>query len=229
MHSSFKLAADCVERSATSLLLSRTPSALYDQAAILTHRCTLHGLDHPITMTIVLRDNELLRATQISTNRPPFVRWGIWRFSPKPFWIWKHIHVHKVHVYEVYAHEVHAYELHAHKVHAHEVHACEVHAYEVHAHAYEVHAHEVASASLYSPCLSQHQANVVDASERVRVLGAQYLLISSERLRVHRFGLFILALSLQHRATAVVTKSESRRKGIVDNGISASRLSPNLA
>src|ERR1700733_12614296 len=34
--------------------------------------------------------------------------------SPKPFWIWKHIHVHKV-----YAHEVHAYELHAHKVHTH--------------------------------------------------------------------------------------------------------------
>ena len=98
--------------------------------------------------------------------------------------------------------------------------------HEVYAHAYEVHAHEVASASLYSPCLSQHQANVVDASERVRVLWAQYLLISSERLRVHRFGLFILALSLQHRATAVVTKSESRRKGIVDNGISASRLSP---
>jgi hypothetical protein len=28
--------------------------------------------------------------------------------SPKPFWIWKHIHVHKIHVYEVYAHEVHA-------------------------------------------------------------------------------------------------------------------------
>ncbi len=41
--------------------------------------------------------------------------------SPRPFWIWKHIHVHKVHVYEVYAHEVHAYE-----VHAHEVHACEM-------------------------------------------------------------------------------------------------------
>jgi hypothetical protein len=40
--------------------------------------------------------------------------------SPKPFWIWKLIHVLKVHVYEVYAHEVHA----------HEVHACEVHAYE---------------------------------------------------------------------------------------------------
>src|SRR5271154_930724 len=34
--------------------------------------------------------------TQIPTSRPPFVRWGIWRFSPKPFWIWKHIHVHKV-------------------------------------------------------------------------------------------------------------------------------------
>ena len=116
MHASFKLAVDCVERSATSLLLFRTPSALYDQAAILTRRCTLHGLDHLITTTIVLRDNELLRAIQISTNRPPFVRWGIWRFSPKPFWIWKHIHVHKVQVYEVYAHEVHAYELHAHKV-----------------------------------------------------------------------------------------------------------------
>jgi hypothetical protein len=35
---------------------------------------------------------------------------------PKAFWIWKHIHVHKLHVYEVYAHEVHAYELHVHKV-----------------------------------------------------------------------------------------------------------------
>src|SRR5438270_4688876 len=69
--------------------------------------------------------------TRISTSRPSFVRWGIWRFSPKPFLIWKHIHVHKVHVYEVYAHEVHevhAYELHAHKVHTHEVHAREVHA-----------------------------------------------------------------------------------------------------
>ena len=41
--------------------------------------------------------------------------------SPKPFWIWKHIHVHKVHVYEVYAHEVHAYEVHAREVHTHEV------------------------------------------------------------------------------------------------------------
>src|SRR5437868_184061 len=61
MSSSFKqLAADCVERSATSLLLSRTPSVLYDTP--------LHtpGLDHLITTTIVLRDNELLRATQIS-------------------------------------------------------------------------------------------------------------------------------------------------------------------
>ena len=47
---------------------------------------------------------------------------------PKPSWIWKHIHVHKVHVHEVYAHEVHAYELHAHKVHTHEVQAREVHA-----------------------------------------------------------------------------------------------------
>ena len=75
----------------------------------------------------------------------------------------------------------------------------------------------------------QHQANVVDAGERVRVLWPQYLLISSERLPVHRFGLFILALSLQHRAKAVITTSKSRRKGIVDNGISASRLSPNLA
>jgi hypothetical protein len=28
--------------------------------------------------------------------------------SPKPFWIWKHIHVHKVHVYEVYPREVRA-------------------------------------------------------------------------------------------------------------------------
>ena len=69
----------------------------------------------------------------------------------KPFWIWKHIRVHKVHVYEMYAHEVHAYEVHAHKAHAREVHAREVHAYEVHArevhaceaHAYEVHARKV--------------------------------------------------------------------------------------
>ena len=53
------------------------------------------------------------------------------RIFPKAFWIWKHIHVHKVHVYEVYAHEVHAYEVHAREVHAHEVHACEMHAYEV--------------------------------------------------------------------------------------------------
>jgi|ERR1700722_6284391 hypothetical protein len=44
MHSSFKqLAADCVERSATSLLLSPTPSVLYDQVAILKRRYTLHG------------------------------------------------------------------------------------------------------------------------------------------------------------------------------------------
>jgi hypothetical protein len=42
---------------------------------------------------------------------------------------------------------------------------------------------------------------------QLRVLWPQYLLISSERLPVHRFGLFILALSLQHRAKAVVTKS----------------------
>jgi hypothetical protein len=63
------------------------------------------------------------KTTRISTNRPPFVRWGIWRSSPKPFWIWKHIHVHKVHVYEVYAREVHAYELHAREVHAPEIHA----------------------------------------------------------------------------------------------------------
>ena len=43
--------------------------------------------------------------------------------SSKPFWIWKHIHVHKIHVYEVYAHEVHAHEVHACEVHVHEVHA----------------------------------------------------------------------------------------------------------
>ena len=63
---------------------------------------------------------------------------------PKPFWVWRHIHVHKVHVYEVYAHEVHAYELHAREVHAREVHACEMNAHEVHAcemHVYEVHTH----------------------------------------------------------------------------------------
>ena len=41
--------------------------------------------------------------------------------SPKPFWIWKHIHVHKVHVYEVYAHEVRAHEINAHEVHASEM------------------------------------------------------------------------------------------------------------
>src|ERR1700756_5617856 len=71
--------------------------------------------------------------------------------SPRPFWIWKHIHVHKVHVYEVYAHEVHAYEVYAFEVHAcevhiHEAHACEIHAREVYArevHAYEVYAYEV--------------------------------------------------------------------------------------
>jgi hypothetical protein len=57
-------------------------------------------------------NNTLDTKRRFSTNRPPFVKWGIWRFSPKLFWIWKHIHVHKVHVYEGYAHEVHAYEVH---------------------------------------------------------------------------------------------------------------------
>jgi hypothetical protein len=39
--------------------------------------------------------------------------------KPKPFWIWKHIHVHKVHVYEAYAHELHAHEVYACEKHAH--------------------------------------------------------------------------------------------------------------
>ena len=59
MHSSLKqLAADCVERSATSLYC-------------MTRRYTLHGLDHLITTTIVLRDNELPRATQIFS----YIQW----------------------------------------------------------------------------------------------------------------------------------------------------------
>src|SRR5271154_2508652 len=55
-------------------------------------------------------------------------------FPPKPFWIWKHVHVHKVHINEVYAHEVHTHEMHACEVHACEVHAHEVYAREMHAH-----------------------------------------------------------------------------------------------
>jgi hypothetical protein len=45
---------------------------------------------------------------------------------PKPFWIWKHIHVHKVRVYEVCAHEVHAYEIYAYEIHALEMHVRKV-------------------------------------------------------------------------------------------------------
>jgi hypothetical protein len=77
-----------------------------------------------------------LKSQQIAT----VCRVGDLEVFPRPFWIWKHIHVHKVHVYKVYAHEVHAYELHAHMVHACEMHVYEVHTHEVHV--YEVHAHE---------------------------------------------------------------------------------------
>jgi hypothetical protein len=84
-----------------------------------------------------------LKSQQIAT----VCKVGDLEVFPKPFWIWKHIHAHKVHVYEVYAHEVRAYELHAHKVHTHEVHAREVHAHEMHAR--EMYAHEVYACGIH--------------------------------------------------------------------------------
>ena len=53
-------------------------------------------------------------ATQISTNRPRFVRWGIIKY-----------------VYEVHAHETHARDMHDYEMHDHEVHALEMHARKV--------------------------------------------------------------------------------------------------
>jgi hypothetical protein len=78
-----------------------------------------------------------LSQTQISINRPPFIRWGIWRF-PQSLFGFGNIHVHKVHT-----HEVHAREMHAHEMHACEMYVCEGHTHEMHAHemhVYEVHA-----------------------------------------------------------------------------------------
>jgi hypothetical protein len=94
------------------------------------------GTFYLLAQKLVFHNSDLSKSTT-------FCKMGDLEVSPKPFWIWKHIHVHKIHVYEVYAHEVHTYELYAHKVHTHEVHAGEVHAYEMHAyemHAYEMHA-----------------------------------------------------------------------------------------
>jgi hypothetical protein len=64
-----------------------------------------------------------------------------------PFWIWKHIHIHKVHVYEMHAREMHAHEVHAYEVHAHKIDARKVHAHEIHAH--EVHASEMIVSGLH--------------------------------------------------------------------------------
>jgi hypothetical protein len=127
--------------------------------------------------------------TRISTNRPPFVRVGIWRFSPKPFWIWKHIHVHKVHVYEVYAHEVHAYELHAHEVHTHDVHAREVHAREIHAH--DVHASEM----------------IVSGLHRHR----RYRRFLPTRVWLVRVGTLPASMGAKYRHMILVTSPRSRR------------------
>ena len=87
------------------------------------------GTFHLLAQKLVFCNSDLDKSTTVC-------KVGDLEVSPRPFWIWKHIHVHKVHVYGVYAHEVHAYE-----VHAHEVHACEMHVYEIHTH--EMHAHEV--------------------------------------------------------------------------------------
>jgi hypothetical protein len=61
--------------------------------------------------------------------------------KPKPFWIWKHIHIHKVHVYEAYAYELHAHEVYACEKHVHDMHVREVHARKVHTR--EMYAHEL--------------------------------------------------------------------------------------
>jgi hypothetical protein len=50
---------------------------------------------------LVFHNSDLSKSTTV-------YKMGDLEGSPKSFWIWKHIHVHKEHVYEVYAHEVHA-------------------------------------------------------------------------------------------------------------------------
>ena len=82
-------------------------------------------------------------------KRGLFVRRGTWEYSPKPFWIWNHIHVHKVYVCEVFAHEVHTYEMYASGEHAREIHATRctpmrstLHSHEGTAYVREVQAHE---------------------------------------------------------------------------------------
>jgi hypothetical protein len=105
-----------------------------------------------LAQKLVFHNSDLSKSTTVC-------KVGDLEVSPKPFWIWKHIHVHKIHVYELHAYkvlagEVHAYEVYAGEVHAYEVHACEVHACEVHAyevHAREVHAYEVLAREVHAP------------------------------------------------------------------------------
>src|SRR5437868_1986546 len=101
--------------------------------------------------------------TRISTNRPPFIRWGIWRFPQSLFGFGNiytsmrytpmrcttirytpmrctpvrytphEVYDHEVHARDMHAHEVHACGMHVYEVHAHEMHVCEVHAHGTHA------------------------------------------------------------------------------------------------
>src|SRR5256714_110541 len=132
-------------------------------------RAGRHGLRRAIGTFLSLSAKTRILQTQISTNRPPFVMWGIWRFSQSLFGpgnIYTSIkyrsmrYAHELHAYEVHAREVQAHEVQAHEVHAREVHAREVHAHEVHArevHAYEVHADQVKAHEVQAVDLPAHE------------------------------------------------------------------------
>ena len=57
------------------------------------------GTFYLLAQKLVFHNSDLNKSTIVC-------KVGILEVSPRPFWIWKHIHVHKVHVYEVYADEV---------------------------------------------------------------------------------------------------------------------------